>query len=87
MLQVDTKALRAKLEALILEQVPNLIPGEEKMDAVVDAGAKWLDEHVRWGFLGPVALFAEAVDGKVFRAVVGLVAQVVYEQLKDLGKV
>ena len=86
-MKVDGAALKANLDELIRAQVSSAIPGEEKMTIVVDEAVRWLDDQVRWGFLGPLALLAEAVDGPVLRLAVGLVADIVYGEMKKIGQV
>ena len=83
--------IREKIEALILSQAGSALPGPEKRAAAVKELARWLDDQAKWGFLGPLAVVAEAADGKVIElglsGLLELVVQLVYDKLKASSKV
>ncbi len=79
-MKVDTKKLRAKIEELILDQVGESIPGEDKLRAVIAAAADWLAKQTKL----PIP---DAVEAGIYRTILWLPVQFVYDHLKDLGKV
>lgn len=83
--KIDVKALEAKLEELVLSQTLKAIPGEEKLAIVVNDAARWLDDQTRWGFLGPLAIVAEAADFEMFRTLMWVPAQMAYNRVKAAG--
>jgi hypothetical protein len=84
--KIDTGPLRAKIEELIREQAGKAISGEAKMDAVIEEAAQWADDHTKWGFLGPLGPIAEGMDGVVFRGVLRIVGQFLFEELRKIGQ-
>ena len=76
---------RQKIGELILEHATQAIPGEHKMAAVVAKVAKWADEQLRWKKLGPLAPLAEAIDGLLLKTILKIMAQMVYDELKQSG--
>lgn len=82
--------IREKIEDLILSQAPSAIPGPEKRAEVVKQLSRWLDDQIRWGFLGPIAPVAEALDGKLIEmglsGLLDLVVQETYDRLKAAGR-
>lgn len=79
--------IEAKAREAVLRQVGEAIPGEAKADAAIDEVVKWADKELRWSFLGPVGIAIEAVDGPVIRAILRLVVQHAYDELKAEGAV
>jgi len=78
--------IRERAAELIRAQVGADVSGPEKMGAVIDELARWLDNELRFG-PGPAGAIAEAFDGPVLRAVLGLFAQALYEELRQDGVV
>ena len=78
-------------EGLILEIAGDLLPGEEKMQEVIDELAERADEFLSWeGLPVVVALALEAIDGVFLRAIargtLRPMVQKVYKRLKEEGK-
>ena len=78
-------------ETLILEIAGDLLPGEEKMQEVIDELADRADEFLEWkGLPLVVSVALEAIDGVFLRAIargtLRPMVQKVYEKLKAEGK-
>ena len=78
-MKIDTKALRTKLEELVLDQVRHATPGEEKLKSVIHAAAAWLAQQTPG--------VPDVIEIPVYRAILWIPAQFAYDHLKDLGKV
>ena len=87
--RIDWKGLGNEVERRILDTAVEALPGEDKMDRVLDHVVDWLDEQIR--FKGPVGTFAEAVSDFVIRQILrpiieGLV-QDAFDRLRSEGRV
>lgn len=76
-----TRKLKGKAEPLIIEQAKQAIPGEAKLQAVVDALAEDIDEALK------LPWWAEPFDGPLIKAVGHFVVQFTYNELRDRGVV
>tara|TARA_R110000751_G_scaffold145095_2_gene248763 strand:+ start:199 stop:591 length:393 start_codon:yes stop_codon:yes gene_type:complete len=78
-------------EGLILEIAGDLLPGEEKMQEVIDELAERADEYLSWeGLPVVVSTILETIDGVFLRAIargtLRPMVQKVYKRLKEEGK-
>lgn len=90
-LGIKWEKLEPIAEDLILEIAGDLLPGEEKMQEVIDELAERADEFLSWeGLPVVVALALEAIDGVFLRAIargtLRPMVQKVYKRLKEEGK-
>ena len=90
-LGIKWSKLEPLAETLILEIAGDLLPGEEKMQEVIDELAERADEFLSWSGLPMViAVALEAVDGVIIKAIargtLRPMVQKVYEKLKAEGK-
>jgi hypothetical protein len=90
-LGIKWEKLEPLAEDLILEIAGDLLPGEEKMQEVIDELAERADEFLSWSGLPMViAVALEAVDGVIIKAIargtLRPMVQKVYEKLKAEGK-
>ena len=90
-LGIKWEKLEPLAEELILEIAGDLLPGEEKMQEVIDELAEKADDFLEWkGLPTVIALGLEAIDGVVIKAVargtLRPMVQKVYEKLKAEGK-
>jgi hypothetical protein len=81
--------LRRRAAELVLEYVRESIPGESRMDEVIDELVDEADGFLVWSWAGPAGMLLEAVDGVALRAMVKVLikpeVQKVYEGLRDTG--
>ncbi len=93
---IDWKHLEREAKAAILDMVLDELPGDEKMDEVLDGLAEDVDEWIKWDALagtGPIgavfAVFFEWADGLaikgLIRALVRPSVQRWYDQMKAAG--
>ena len=90
-LGIKWEKLEPLAEELILEIAGDLLPGEEKMEEVIDELAEKADEFLEWrGLPVVVTLALETIDGVFLRAIargtMRPMVQKVYEKLKAEGK-
>jgi hypothetical protein len=85
--RINVGEFKEKVIALILKVARENIPGEDKLEKVLDDIARWGDEQLKWSFLGPLGIAVEALDGMVIRQLIALPVQLVYDELKAAGKV
>ena len=90
-LGIKWSKLEPLAEDLILEIAGDLLPGEEKMQEVIDELADRADEFLEWkGLPLVVSVALEAIDGVFLRAIargtLRPMVQKVYEKLKAEGK-
>jgi len=90
-LGIKWEKLEPLAEELILEIAGDLLPGEEKMEEVIDELAEKADEFLEWrGLPVVVSLALETIDGVFLRAIargtMRPMVQRVYEKLKNSGK-
>ena len=90
-LGIKLEVLEPLAEDLILEIVADAIPGEDKMQEVLDDLAERADEFLEWkGLPFVVSAALEAIDGIIIQAIARLVlqgpVQKVYDRLKADGK-
>tara|TARA_R110000822_G_scaffold125668_7_gene260532 strand:- start:1695 stop:2096 length:402 start_codon:yes stop_codon:yes gene_type:complete len=91
LLGIKWEKLEPIAEGLILEIAGDLLPGEEKMQEVIDELAERADEFLSWeGLPVFIAVALEAVDGVIIKAIargtLRPMVQKVYEKLKAEGK-
>lgn len=86
MKDITLKDIRDAARPLVLRAASEAIPGEAKMDKVLDELVEWLDKQIR-----PKQLWAEKLTDwvirKPFRWFVELVAQEVFDELRAAGEV
>ncbi len=90
-LGIKWEKLEPLAEDLILEIAGDILPGEEKMNEVIDELAERADEFLEWrGLPLVVSLALETVDGIIISAIargtMRPMVQKVYEKLKAEGK-
>jgi hypothetical protein len=90
-LGIKWEKLEPLAEDLILEIAGDLLPGEEKMQEVIDELAERADEFLNWqGLPAVIAAGLELIDGVIIKAVargtLRPMVQKVYEKLKAEGK-
>ena len=90
-LGIKWEKLEPLAETLILEIAGDLLPGEEKMQEVIDELAERADEFLEWkGLPMFISVALEAVDGIIIGAIargtLRPMVQKVYEKLKAEGK-
>ena len=90
-LGITWEKLEPLAEELILDIAGDLLPGEEKMEEVIDELAERADEFLNWrGLPMAVTLILETVDGVIISAIargtLRPMVQKVYERLKEEGK-
>lgn len=91
-LGIEWKVLEPIAEDLILEIAGDLLPGEDKMEEVVEELSLRADEYLTWHGL-PVILAAalEIIDGAIIQAIsrgtIQPLVQKVYERLREEGKI
>ncbi len=90
-LGIKWEKLEPLAEDLILEIAGDLLPGEEKMQEVIDELAERADEFLEWkGLPMVISIALEAVDGVIIGAIargtLRPMVQKVYEKLKAEGK-
>jgi len=90
-LGIKWSKLEPLAEDLILEIAGDLLPGEEKMQEVIDELADRADEFLEWkGLPMFISVALEAVDGIIIGAIargtLRPMVQKVYEKLKAEGK-
>lgn len=90
-LGIKWEKLEPLAEDLILEIAGDLLPGQEKMQEVIDELAEKADEFLEWkGLPLVVSVALEAIDGVFLRAIargtLRPMVQKVYERLKAEGK-
>lgn len=90
-LGIKWEKLEPIAEDLILDIAGDVIPGEEKMQEVIDDLAVRADEFLEWkGLPFFVAAALEAVDGIIIQAIArGILkgpVQKVYDRMKEEGK-
>lgn len=78
--KINTKALRAKLEDLILDAARESLPGEDKLRNVVDAAADWLAKQTKIPVPDPI-------EAAVYRTILWVPVQFVFDALRDAGRV
>lgn len=91
LLGIKWEKLEPIAEGLILEIAGDLLPGEEKMQEVIDELAERADEFLSWeGLPMFISVALEAVDGVIIKAIargtLRPMVQKVYEKLKAEGK-
>lgn len=91
LLGIKWERLEPIAEGLILEIAGDLLPGEEKMQEVIDELAERADEFLSWeGLPMFISVALEAVDGVIIKAIargtLRPMVQKVYEKLKAEGK-
>jgi hypothetical protein len=89
LLNIDLPKLRRRAAELILDMAGEVIPGESKMEEVLDALAEDLDELLVWSWAGPVAVPLEVLDGLIAAGVINALlrphVQDLYDHLEDAG--
>jgi len=90
-LGIKWEKLEPLAEDLILEIAGDLLPGQAKMQEVIDELAEKADEFLEWkGLPLVVSVALEAIDGVFLRAIargtLRPMVQKVYERLKAEGK-
>ena len=90
-LGIDLKVLEPLAEDIILEIAADAIPGEDKMQEVLDELALQADSFLKWNGLPTwVSLPLELIDGIVLQAIARSLLepliQKVYDRLKEAGK-
>ncbi len=90
-LGIKWEKLEPLAEDLILEIAGDLLPGQAKMQEVIDELAEKADEFLEWkGLPVVVSVALEAIDGVFLRAIargtLRPMVQKVYERLKAEGK-
>lgn len=90
-LGIKWEKLEPLAEDLILEIAGDLLPGQEKMQEVIDELAEKADEFLEWkGLPLVVSVALEAIDGVFLRAIargtLRPMVQKVYERLEAEGK-
>jgi hypothetical protein len=90
-LGIKWERLEPIAEGLILEIAGDLLPGEEKMQEVIDELAERADEFLSWeGLPVVVSTILETIDGVFLRAIargtLRPMVQKVYKRLKEEGK-
>ncbi len=90
-LGIKWEKLEPIAEELILEIAGDLLPGEEKMEEVIDELAEQADEFLEWrGLPVVVSIALETIDGVFLRAIargtMRPMVQKVYDKLKAEGK-
>ncbi len=90
-LGIKWEKLEPIAEDLILEIAGDILPGEEKMNEVIDELAERADEFLEWrGLPMVVSLALETIDGIIIGAIargtMRPMVQKVYEKLKAEGK-
>ena len=73
--------LREKVEHEIKARIGASDPGPEKRAQVIDQSTRWLDDQTHWPST-PIGMIAEALDGVVYKAIVGELVDEVYERVK-----
>ena len=91
LLGIRWEKLEPIAEGLILEIAGDLLPGEEKMQEVIDELAERADEFLSWeGLPMFISIALEAVDGVIIKAIargtLRPMVQTVYERLRAEGK-
>lgn len=91
LLGIKWEKLEPIAEGLILEIAGDLLPGEEKMQEVIDELAERADEFLSWeGLPMFISIALEAVDGVIIKAIargtLRPMVQKVYERLRAEGK-
>tara|TARA_R110000824_G_scaffold137692_5_gene302303 strand:- start:2345 stop:2731 length:387 start_codon:yes stop_codon:yes gene_type:complete len=91
LLGIKWEKLEPIAEGLILEIAGDLLPGEEKMQEVIDELAEHADEFLSWqGLPVFIAVALEAIDGVIIKAIargtLRPMVQKVYERLRAEGK-
>lgn len=76
---IDTKALVPELERLVLEAARAALPGKEKLKQVIHRAAEWLAKQTPG--------VPDVIEVPIYRAILWIPAQMVYDRLKDAGKV
>lgn len=79
MLDVDTKALRAKIEEIILELVPVDAEGTAKMKSVVHQAAVFLASKTKG--------IPDVLEIPLYQAILWLPCQFVFDHLKQSGRI
>lgn len=90
-LGIKWEKLEPLAEDLILEIAGDVLPGEEKMQEVIDELSERADEFLTWqGLPTVIALGLEAIDGVIIKAIargtLRPMVQKVYEKLKAEGQ-
>ena len=90
-LGIDLKVLEPLAEDIILEIAADAIPGEDKMQEVLDELALQADSFLKWNGLPTwVSVPLEIIDGLILQAIVRSLleplVQKVYDRLKEAGK-
>lgn len=90
-ININWDGLRKEAEALIVDLVGDEISGPEKMDEVLETLAQRADDWCDWpDSMGAIAVFFEAIDGPVVRALFGALVrpqiQKIYDGMKADGK-
>jgi hypothetical protein len=78
-MKIDFEALKDYVEERIRLEAQKAVSGPEKLDAVIEAAAEWLDDHTG-SFMGPFAR-------PMFRFVMRFVGEIVFLELRKLGQV
>ena len=90
-LGIKWEKLEPLAEELILDIAGDLLPGQEKMEEVIDELAERADEFLNWqGLPLAITLILETVDGVIIKAIargtLRPMVQRVYDRLKEEGK-
>jgi len=90
-LGIKWEKLEPIAESLILEVAGDILPGQQKMEEVIDELAEQADEFLEWRGLPPViAMALETLDGVIIGAIargtMRPMVQKVYDRLKAEGK-
>lgn len=83
---VSMKDLRERIEKAVLDVAVANAPGSEKFDKVVEEVSAWVDERVKWKWAGPLEPVLEAADGPAIKKMLVIPIQMVYEELKNAGR-
>ena len=91
LLGIKWEKLEPLAEELILDIAGDLLPGQEKMEEVIDELAERADEFLNWhGLPLAITLILETVDGVIIKAIargtLRPMVQRVYDRLKEEGK-
>ena len=91
-LGIEWKILEPIAEELILEIAGDLLPGEDKMEEVVEELSLRADEFLTWhGLPVIIATALEIIDGPIIQAIsrgtIQPLVQKVYERLRAEGKI
>jgi hypothetical protein len=79
-MKIDTRALVPKLEELILDAAKDLDPGDVKLRKVVREAADWLASKTKL----PIP---DAIEAAIYAQILWIPVQIVFDRLRDAGKV